>query len=350
MNSKQVQQAGEGSTLIQAGTLNVGVTYSDARQIAQDVFEANFLKLRDEAYILAFSRMEKFTDNFLRKLVDRKPEALGNARNPGAQRALYRAQEEYACSGDKVLGELLVDLLVDRFAERDRSFFHLVLDEALKTIPKLTTPQIATLSLIFYARQVVHTEIEYQTAIDAIHKNTVKYLKPIGRFACSEIDLRHLEYSGCVSLSLGQVLLEETFLYRYPGSFSKGINPHAVPDKLASLFPPHPNLSNLLHIPVVDRAQLSTYLDSHAPELTDLERRQIENLFNSSHIAKHEIASLVAGGDERLAEIFAAWNSTQLRSAEPTSIGTVIGHANLRRSIEDFDAPLEVWLKEHGAK
>ncbi|MFG1829340.1 LPO_1073/Vpar_1526 family protein [Micromonospora chersina] len=350
MSDKQYQRAGDGSTLVQAGTVHVGLSYADARQIAEDVFAANFMKLKGEAHQLAQFRMEEITDRFLQTLLDRNPEAIENARKPGAQRALYRVQEEYACSGDTQIADMLVAMLVERFGERDRSFRQLVLDEAMATIPKLTMPQIASLSLIFFMRQVHHSNLPYASARTAIHTTLVSNLHAIGPIACSLIDLRHLEYSGCIALADGQCTSGHALTQNYPGAFSNGINPHSVPDEWAALMPPHPDFPDKRHIPVIDKEQLQEYLEKAKPELTSEEITRITAIFMGSPMSEEEVKEIATAGDARLRQLFDAWDETRLKNAEITSIGTAIGHANLQRANPDFTSELDPWLREHGSR
>lgn len=84
MSDRQSQDAGEGSTLIQAGgsvmigqhagphstniqgqTVNMGITVSEARQIALDVFEANALELAGIARDLFEARGRDFIERYV---------------------------------------------------------------------------------------------------------------------------------------------------------------------------------------------------------------------------------------------------------------------------------------------
>ncbi len=64
--SNQNQGAGDNSTNLQGQsiTINNGISYSDAKQIALDVFELNFPKLLAEASTIATERAEVVTEKF----------------------------------------------------------------------------------------------------------------------------------------------------------------------------------------------------------------------------------------------------------------------------------------------
>ncbi|MGI6619122.1 MAG: LPO_1073/Vpar_1526 family protein [Bacillota bacterium] len=112
--TKQVQNSGNNSTNIQAKEIKIGITYSEARQIAQDVFEADFYRLSEQAMKEAKARASAFAEQFLSELQKRAPYALSSMLDPDMQFAFHTSQKEYARTGDKDLGQLLVDILVDR--------------------------------------------------------------------------------------------------------------------------------------------------------------------------------------------------------------------------------------------
>src|SRR4026209_709950 len=116
MGNEQSQTSGDNSVNIQGEdvTLNLGVNYSEARQIALDVFDANFYKLSQAAAEMAKQRAREIIDDFLSKLAERNPVASENTKDPDVQYAIFTAQREYARSGDKDLSDILVDILVDR--------------------------------------------------------------------------------------------------------------------------------------------------------------------------------------------------------------------------------------------
>lgn len=138
--SKQVQKGGENSTNIQVEEVNVvqGLTYAEVRQVATDVFKANFYDLAGEAKNIAEARAAQITEDFLAKLQAENPDGFAKAQDPDFQHALFTVQKEHARSGDEDLGSLLVDLLVDRSKQNQRDILQIVLNESLAIAPKLT--------------------------------------------------------------------------------------------------------------------------------------------------------------------------------------------------------------------
>src|SRR6185436_5811113 len=131
LNRDQEQQVTQGSTAIQvAGNLTVtktGLTYAEVRDVALDVFRSNFYHLSAVAKETAETRAGEITEQFLLKLQKEFPAGLEKSKDPDFQYALFTVQKEYARNGDKDLGELLVDLLVDRSKQEQRDILQIVL-------------------------------------------------------------------------------------------------------------------------------------------------------------------------------------------------------------------------------
>jgi hypothetical protein len=78
LNKDQEQNVAEGSTAIQAGgnVTITGLTYTDVRNVALDVFKANFYELAGVAKEIAKARAEEITEAFLSKLQQENPDGL----------------------------------------------------------------------------------------------------------------------------------------------------------------------------------------------------------------------------------------------------------------------------------
>ena len=123
MTSKRLQKGGRNSTNIQADNINIGITYIDAKKIAEDVFKANFLNLTDRAEKIAYQRASTLIMKFLEELRIRSPESIQSFQDPDMQYDLFIAQRDYARSGNESLSKMLVDLLVERAKANQSSHF-----------------------------------------------------------------------------------------------------------------------------------------------------------------------------------------------------------------------------------
>ena len=157
----QHQKTGDNSTNIQAEsiTISCGLTYSDVKEIALDVFNTNFLRLSDESYRVALERNAEITEKFLIELEKQNPAGINSAQDPDFQYTLFNLQNAYARCGDAELGDLLVNLLVDRTKQPNRSLLQIVLNESIIVAPKLTQQQLSALSIVFLTRYVINKRI-----------------------------------------------------------------------------------------------------------------------------------------------------------------------------------------------
>jgi len=215
-------KAGKQSTNVQAEniTVNQGVTYADARQIALDVFHANFLELSEQAAIIARARAEEITDKFIKQLQEQNNSGIVNAQDPDFQYALFTIQKEYARSGDKDLGDLLVDLLVDRTKHDKRTILQIVLNESLSVAPKLTNDQLAALSIVFLVKHTVNNRINN---LQSFSSYLDTYFAPyVNMLTSNESCYQHLAFAGCGTISIGSNDIIDVFKNRYKGLFSKG--------------------------------------------------------------------------------------------------------------------------------
>jgi hypothetical protein len=149
---EQTQQVGEGATAIQAAgnvVVNNGLSYTEVRAVVMDVFRSNFLQLAGEAKDVARQRAEEITDKFLAKLQMENPAGLSQAPTPDFQYGLFSVQRDFARTADVNLGDLLVDLLVDRTKHPHRNMLQIVLNECLLVAPKLTNEQLSALAIVF---------------------------------------------------------------------------------------------------------------------------------------------------------------------------------------------------------
>ncbi|WP_409074271.1 LPO_1073/Vpar_1526 family protein [Micromonospora chalcea] len=344
MGDRLVQRGGDNSTLYQASVAHYGISYADAKEIALDVFQKNFLQLSEEAAEVAARRAEAATEAFFKQLQSKYPEAIAAAREPGFQRALFSVQLNAACSEDGAMDGLLVEVLVERANEIGKSLRRIVLDEALLTIPKITTAQMETLSLCFYLKQVAHSGFSHShdSALEALHQMLRICVAPFQDAAISLKELRHLQYAGCISISAGSSTVGETYARTYPGLFCNPINPHSVKDVLRPAFIPHPEHRASLRIPVVKREDLDPYLEGKGM----IEHRSdIESILSANSMPHNLVLDKLCEAGGAVETVLRKWEADprNMSYVELTSVGTAIGHANLVRATA-FSTPLEVWI------
>lgn len=204
LENKKIINAGDESTNIQGKTINItnnGLSYSEVKEVAMDVFKSNFYDLGEKASKIASERAEEITNKFLRKLQEKSPDLIGTTAEPDIRYGLYEIQKSHARYGEKEIAELLVDILVQRTTSNGESFMKLVLNEALTIIPKLTTKQIDILTLIYVFRYLNFKQ-EYKIPFEYYYVNNLRPLITRLDIPQSEVFYQHLQYSGCLSISV----------------------------------------------------------------------------------------------------------------------------------------------------
>jgi Cu/Ag efflux protein CusF len=347
--SKQTQDAGDNSTNLQGQQVivNQGISYSDAKEIACDVFKANFLELKTEAAIVASERAEEVAEKFLEKMNEREPESFKEFEKPAMQDALFTVQKQFAMSGDEDLGDLLVDILVDRAAEPKRNMVQIVLDESLLIAPKLTVEQFDTLTLNFLLVQTRRLDLgTYQDFIDHYKKRILPF---VNNLTDEHSYYTHIEYLGCGHNRAGSYgQLQQRLRETYKAYFSKGF----TEEEFEKFVGDTSKLKNLT-IPCfhsVDKLQISARDDealekiAKQNEVDEATIQKLKQFFNQTTMAPNDIKNLLIEALPDMAKVFTVWDSCTFKSLELTSVGIAIAHANYRRRIgETMD--LSIWIK-----
>ncbi len=332
----QRQEAGDNSTNYQAATIiQTGLTYGEVREIALDVFRANFLTLKAEAAEVASERAQFILENLLDKVKD-KLVRLEAMREPGMQAALYLAQKGYALSGDENVAELLIDLLVKRIDEDEPSLERIVLDESLKVVPKLTKEQLNLLTTVFliaYSRQGgVRTWESFQEFLDVKLKSFVDGL------SVADSSFQHLDYCGCGALSFIDIRVDTRELLRYfrqsyPHLFKKGFD---VEDFTRRFGDPgnYPGLlTTCIHNPDklqedITEEKIINGTHSAVTSLPD----GLGHYLIFSGMSDAEMKDLLLTRTEIGARLFEIWDGEGLNAFRLTSVGLAIGKANFDRT------------------
>lgn len=344
----QEQQGGDSAVLVQAGRdVQVGITYDQARQIALDVFRANFLELSASAAEIAIARARAFIEDYLETQRSRNPGGIGAANDPGFQHALYEAEKAYASTGDSDLKDVLIDVLVDRAAESKRGLMQIVLEEAIATAPKLTNDQFDVLSLVFLIRYTVQRGLrkpgDFLEYLDA-------FLKPFtAELSKEDARYQHLEYANCAAISLGEVGLGGAFRAEYPGIFSTGFTKAEISEQkideiagIAELIIACMREPEKFQFDWIDRNSFNAVCARR--QYTKVEKSKLK-VFEDGHLL--DVAGVegdLVQARSWLRELFDVWQHAAIKNLTLTSVGIALAHANVRRKTgANFD--LGIWIK-----
>lgn len=221
--NKQDQKVGDNSKVIQVGgDFQYGLSYSEARQIALDVFKANFYELSDKASKIAVDRVEDFTDKLLKSLEEKGEQILSSFNDPDMQYVIYTAQKTYARSGDEDLSNMLIKILESRTEAQNRSLRQIVLNEAIETVSKLTSKQLNVLSFLFVFRNIFSTGVvDKSTLVDYLNVKIFPLFKLLPKESAEYL---HMKYTGCTTDMAIAYSFESSLMKNYREVYNKDFN------------------------------------------------------------------------------------------------------------------------------
>lgn len=356
----QKQAGGDGSTNLQAQSMIIhqGITYSEAKEIALDVYKSNALQLSDDAKKVAIYRAEELSNDFFKKLTENNKAAISEMAKPGMQSALYEAQKQYAKTGDKDLEGLLVDILVERASIPDRNIQQIVLDEALIVAGKLTVEQMNVLTLNFMISQTSNTNINNpQSFSDFLKMQIIPFTDKLNDNSSCYL---HLEYAGCGSIMETNSMhpIELILKQKYSAVFSKGFTEEkfnndvgdisAYPDFFIKYFPylNHPiNLNQSLNL-IQFRAMNIDVLNEIIAKnnITDENKEKLILLFNSTLMNDEEAKSYLLTIEPKMQDLFNFWSKSLISKFSLTTVGIAIALANYTRQT-GIKVDLGIWIK-----
>jgi len=347
MSDKQIQKSGDDSFNIQSKSVNIqtGLTYSDVKDIALDVFKNNFTHLSIVAADTAKKRAEEITGKFLNELEKRNREALNQARDPDFQYSLFTVQKEYAKSGDKDLGDLLVDILVERTKVDQRGLLQIVLNESLAVAPKLTTSQLCALSIIFSLKYTRYLRMD---SLDMLKYYLGHRLAPFAKdLPKSQASYQHLEFAGCGSISIGSLNIADALKRTYPGVFTKGFSKEQFDPEIGQiggsekLLTPCLRDNSLFQFNATDFELLKN--KTKEAGISETEYPKIEAFWKKYLISDEELEKDLINKNEHMAIIYDIWESSPMKNMTLTSVGIAIAHAYTRSKTGDSD-DLSIWI------
>lgn len=346
LNRSAMRQSGDHSVNIQGGAVTVGASLAEVRQIAMDVYEANFYRLQGIAQQEAERRASELTQAFLEALEARAPDAPSTAGDPDMQYAIFNAQVAYARTGDVDLRDVLVDILADRSKAEDRNLLQIVLSEALVVAPKLTSYQYDTLSVIFLLRYTTSPNV---LNLERLKEYASQVLAPfVPALQKTQSCYQHLDYAGCGSVLIGSATLHRIFTGRYGGLFSTGFTEtqaaawkaeHGFDDHLFMECLHHPSLRQIDALNEGDLRSKASEKD-YSAEKTEA----LVSIFNSNIMSEDSLKRYLGTLDPSMVRFIDVWEDSPMKSVTLSSVGIAIAHANVRRKLKmSFD--LGIWIK-----
>jgi len=347
--TKQTQKTGDNSINVQAENITIeqkGLTYAEVKDIALDVFKANFYHLVGVAEETVKKRAEEITEQFINELKQRNPDGLKQAEDPDFQYSLFSIQKDYAKTGDQELGNLLVDILVERSKEKQRNILQIVLNESLKVAPKLTKDQLSALSIIFILK---YTRFLGMNSLDGLKFYVENRLSPfIHELTESETCYQHLSFAGCGAISIGSVKIGKIFREHYPGIFSKGFSKEEIEkqkfefESSVKAFVPCLHANDLSQVNAMDEDAIRN--GAQFSLVGENGKNKLVSLLKDKAMSENEIEDYLKTNFKPMDNLLKIWNKTSMKNMSLSSVGIAIGHANSRRVTGD-NSHLSIWIK-----
>lgn len=172
------------------------VSLNGLKNIISVLNEQNGINYLPQAQAKVHERLQIFAENFYNELIERNPNAINDFNSPVLQDVLFKAQKSYVLNEDPAIGELLIDILVERAANTQRDTTQISLTEALDVLPKLTTNQLNMLTLSWLLTPEFFKKLSsYDQVMDYIENTLYPLAEKIETDYQNEY--RQLEYFGC---------------------------------------------------------------------------------------------------------------------------------------------------------
>lgn len=335
LGNKQQQRGGENSVNLQAEEINIqgGLSYTEVRQIAMDIFEVNFIRMSESASKIATERAIEITEKFLDKLMTNNPQGIIQAQNPNFQYSLYNAQKEYAKSGDKDLEEALVNILLARSFELERGTLQVLLNEAINVIPKLTQAQLNLLSIYFIFTKLT-INLDCTQSIDDFISTLETLVSPLV-IEATQVDYEHMQYCGCVGISMGFIGLDKLLKDTYGRIFSRGISYEEIInmgidfERYKDIFVKSFDNPELLQINVQNESGLIPMANKF--NIDQVNFNKIQDLYSRSSMNEYSISNLLREKSTIIYSVYNIWNNTSMKNIRLTTMGTLLAKLNLDR-------------------
>ncbi|MDQ6469482.1 hypothetical protein RB619_02420 [Flavobacterium sp. LHD-80] len=343
------QEGGTDSTNLQGQNvvINNGINYSDAREIALDVFKSNFLELSQSASLIAKQRAEELVDEFLKRIMEKDPEKINKIQDPDIQYAIFTAQKEYARSGEKNLEEMLIDILLRRVDENSQSLKKIVLNESLEILPKLTNEQLDILTIVFLINETHNYDIVDRLTFKNYLEN---YFCPfIDQLTKNNSVYKHLEYTGCCgSFGIPDDNFSNLLLNKYKGIFSNGFE-KSVFEEITKCDEAY----NSIIINCINNASLYQF---NAMNESILEKKtndikmnnnniqSFKSLFNDSTMSWQQANKYLIELEPKLETLINLWKESYICTMNVTSVGIMLAVTNLKRKT-GIDINVDIWIK-----
>lgn len=342
LNKQEIGSGSDGNTQITANKVTVGIDYIQAREIAKDVFETNFLKYKDEAQVIIDKRLEDFNSSLMSKIKEKKISDLSVFGNPDFLYNLYEAQKTYVRWGDKDQEAILTSILLERFGEKTNTLKQIILNEALQVIPKLTKRHVNMLTLIFVLKQTRSKNIDTFENFCSDLGEWIDFFEE--NIDHKPLEIQHLEFTGCGKTGMINFHLINNYKAKYLEAFVKKDTNVNIDDlnKISQLIRYDLNgISMGLRKDSLNMPEFCKILGEDKKKVGELIDIYQKNIMSDDEIMKKIIET-----HPKFECFYKKWANSWIQSFSLSSVGKAIGliNANTRASLTNSYYNLDTWI------
>lgn len=192
------QKAGKDSKAIQAGRdVNIGLSYSDVKEIVYDLFEQNFPKLVEEAKNSAKANVDSYMEILERNLKSKIDSIeIDKFKDPNTQFLLNNSINIAARKGRTINLDILSETLLASLKKDSTDLLNIVAEQAIDVLPKLTLPQISAISLIHYILNMKFQGLKDYSRTEINNKIIMEITKDTNNF-----DILSMQYISSLGIA-----------------------------------------------------------------------------------------------------------------------------------------------------
>ena len=159
MNQKQ--NVKDSSTAIQAGgNINIGLSYSDVKEIVFDLFKSNFPNLIEEAKSKAEKNLIEYSKKLEESIKLKINEIdINKFKEPNVQYLLNKSINQASRKGGEINFDHLTEALLTSLGNNNNDLLNIVSEQVLDTLPKITSQQISIITIIQFFMEMESTDV-----------------------------------------------------------------------------------------------------------------------------------------------------------------------------------------------
>lgn len=179
--------------------INNGLQVSDVVPIVKAMVQSELALYQQQAENTAQRRFDDFAHTLESAIAEKVAEKVERFNEPAMQFAAREAAVGYIKSGSLSDREALIDLLIERVKEKEHSSSQMLIDEAIKILPKLSKESLAILTLLAYRNLML------SQGFVPVLEGWFKCIKPILDVlpAITKLDIACLSQADCVTGIVG---------------------------------------------------------------------------------------------------------------------------------------------------